>query len=129
MLPAFSAVLCAISRWADALLDFAAGLAGWRRAPRQPSLPFPTPVAPPAPLADGGSDPHELAADLEAVAKACERAGEFSRSDITKATGLGVDVVKRRINVLLDMGWIEREKHGNYRWKGRLFWDGGRGGT
>ena len=42
-------------------------------------------------------------------------------------TGLGVDVVKRRLNVLLDMGWIEREKHGNYRWKGRVFWKAGRG--
>ena len=66
--------------------------------------------------------PHELAADLEAVAKACEQVVVFSRSDIAKATGLGVDVVKRRLNVLLDMGWIEREKHGNYRWKGRVFW-------
>ena len=73
--------------------------------------------------------PHELAADLEAVAKACKKAGEFSRSDIAKATGLGVDVVKRRLNVLIDMGWIGREKHGNYRWKGRVFWKAGQGGA
>ena len=76
----------------------------------------------------GGWDPHELATDLETVAGACAKAGEFSRSNIAKATGLGVDVVKRRLNVLLDMGWIEREKHGNYRWKGRVFWRTGRGG-
>ncbi len=125
MLPVFSAVSSAIRRGADALLDFAAGLVGWRRAPRQPTLPFSTPVAPASPRADRGADPHELAADLEAVAKACEKAAEFSRSEITKATGLGVDVVKRRLNVLLDMGWIERAKHGDYRWKGRIFWTAG----
>ena len=73
--------------------------------------------------------PHELAADLEAVAKACEKAVVFSRSDIAKATGLGIDVVKRRLNVLIDMGWIGREKHGNYRWKGRVFWKAGQGGA
>ena len=125
MLPVFSAVSSAIRRWADALLDFAAGLVGWRRAPHQPTLPFATPLALAAPRSDGGVDPHELAADLEAVAKACEKAAEFSRSDIAKRTGLGVDVVKRRLNVLLDMGWIERAKHGNYRWQGRIFWTAG----
>jgi len=107
---------------------------GWvsclvRRTPRQLSLPFATPVAPATPRSEGsGSDPQELAADLEAVADACQKAGEFSRSDIAKATGLGADVVKRRLNVLLDMGWIERKKHGNYRWKGRVFWKAARGG-
>ena len=107
---------------------------GWvsglvRRTPRQPSLPFATPVLPVPPRPEvSGSDPHELAADLDAVANACKKAGEFSRSEIAKATDLGVDVVKRRLNVLLDMGWIEREKHGNYRWKGRVFWRAGRGG-
>jgi hypothetical protein len=101
--------------------DWISGLV--RRAPRQPPLPFATPVAPGTPRSEGGGpDPQELAADLEAVADACKKAQEFSRSDIAKATGLGVDVVKRRLNVLLDMGWIEREKHGNYRWKGRVFW-------
>jgi hypothetical protein len=103
---------------------------GWvsgvfRRAPRQPPLPFSTPVAPAGPSPEpGGLDPHALAADLEEVAKACAEAEEFSRADIAKATGLGVDVAKRRLGVLLDMGWIEREKHGRYRWKGRAFWSG-----
>ncbi len=107
---------------------------GWvsdfvRRTPRQPSLPFATPMAPDTPRSEwSGSDPHELAADLEAAAKACEKMGEFSRSSIAKTTGLGVDVVKRRLNVLMNMGWIEREKHGNYRWKGRVFWKTGQGG-
>ena len=111
-----------------------ASIWGWvsglvRRTPRQPSLPFATPLAPATPQSEGsGADPHKLAADLEAVANACKKAGEFSRSDIAKATGLGVDVVKRRLNVLLDMGWIEREKLGNYRWKGRVFWRAGPGG-
>ena len=107
---------------------------GWvsglvRRQPRQPSLPFATPMALPMTRSEGGGvDSHELAADLEAVAKTCEKVGEFSRSSIARETGLGVDVVKRRLNVLLDMGWIEREKHGNYRWKGRVFWKSGKGG-
>ena len=97
----------------------------WRDELRQPTLPFESHVLRQTPAAQrGGLDPHELAADLEAVAKACERAVEFSRSDIAKATGLGVDVVKRRLNALLDLGWIGREKHGDYRWKGRVFWDG-----
>ncbi|MBI5239252.1 MAG: hypothetical protein HY926_02160 [Elusimicrobia bacterium] len=104
----------------SSVLDFLAGLAGWRRAPRQQTLPLGLRVRP-ADL-QGGVDPHELAADLEAVARACEKAGEFSRSDIVKRTGLGKDVVKRRLTVLLELGWIEREKHGNYRWKGRVFW-------
>lgn len=103
-----------------AVLDFLARLVGWRRAPRQQSLPLG--VAVKHAETAGGVDPHELAADLEAVAQAGEKAVEFSRADITKATGLGVDVVKRRLQVLLEMGWIEREKHGNYRWKGRVFW-------
>jgi hypothetical protein len=100
--------------------DWVSGLV--RRAPRQPTLPFATPV-PAAPSSEGGAmAPHELAADLEAVVGACEKLKEFSRSSIAKATGLGIDVVKRRLNVLLDMGWIERERHGGYRWKGRVFW-------
>lgn len=102
------------------LLDLLARLTGWRRAPRQQTLPLGLKVRP-ADL-QGGADPHELAADLEAVARACEKAEEFSRSDIIKATKLGVDVVKRRLNVLLDMGWIERAKRDGYRWKGRVFW-------
>ena len=111
-------MLARIWRWVAGLV---------RRAPHQPPLPFSTPVAPSAPRSgEGGLDPQELAADLEAVAKACEEAEEFSRSAVAKATGLGVDVVKRRLQVLLDMGWIEREKHGNYRWKGRVFWKGAR---
>ena len=104
------------------VLDFLARLVGWRRAPRQQSLPLG--VAVKHSEAQGGPDQHELAADLEAVAKACEDAAEFSRADIAKATKLGIDVVKRRLQVLLEMGWIEREKHGNYRWKGRVFWEG-----
>jgi hypothetical protein len=97
------------------------------RTPHQPTLPFPTPVKPPALPSEGGAaGPHELAADLEAVAAACEKAEAFSRGDIVKTTRLGVDVVKRRLNVLLDMGWIEREKHGDYRWKGRSYWPEGK---
>lgn len=108
----------------SSVLDFLADLVGWRRAPRQQSLPLG--VAVKHTEAAGGVDPHELAADLEAVARACEKAEGFSRSDIVKRTGLGKDVVKRRLTVLLEMGWIEREKHGNYRWKGRVFWGGRR---
>jgi hypothetical protein len=103
----------------SSVLDF---LAGWRRAPRQQSLPLGVAVKHAEP--GGGVDPHELAADLEAVARACEKAGGFSRSDIVKRTKLGKDVVKRRLQVLLELGWIEREKYGNYLWKGRVFWEG-----
>jgi len=128
MAPALGQIVSATFSVADALLGLAARLLGWRRAPHQPTLPFSTPVTPAAPKAgEGAVNPHELAADLEAVAAACEKAVEFSRADIVQATGLGVDVVKRRFNVLMDMGWIERAKHSNYHWKGRVFWQGGQG--
>ncbi len=105
----------------EAFLDFLSGLFGLRRSPRQQHLPLGLKVAHDEP--GGGPAAHALAADLEAVASACEKAEAFSRADIVKRTGLGIDVVKRRLNVLLDMGWIERAKHGDYRWKGRVYWE------
>ncbi|MCX5795702.1 MAG: hypothetical protein NTY77_09435 [Elusimicrobia bacterium] len=90
---------------------------GWNPLGSAPRPPIPSP--PPAEddrTPDDGSDDSQ--GDLDAVAAACKAAGEFSRSDIMKATGLGADAAKRRLGVLLRRGWIERIMFGRYRWKG-----------
>ncbi|MCX5795088.1 MAG: hypothetical protein NTY77_06315 [Elusimicrobia bacterium] len=93
----------------------------------KPEDPGQDPATPAPPPAEGGQTPDDGSdSDLEAVAAACEQAGEFSRADIVGATGMNPDRVKRKLDELLRRGWIERIKFGRYRWKGRHFWKGRR---
>jgi hypothetical protein len=88
----------------------------------QPGRPGPQPPASDAPPSHGGRSADDGAGrgeKFDSVAAACEQAGEFGLADIDAATGLGYETVRHWVGVLIAKHWVEKVRHGKYRWLGR----------
>ena len=68
---------------------------------------------------DEGQDGGSRSENMEIVAAACERAGEFGLAEIAGATDLHYRAVTHWVEVMTRLGWIEKVSYGRYRWKGR----------